>query len=131
MSDTLKQENRTDAATRERTRGGTTYNPRVDIFESDEELVLYGDLPGVEPGALDVHFENRELVIHGKVAPRQKDVQNYLYREYGVGDFYRAFAIGEDIDPRRISAELKNGVLTVHLPRTEAVKPRRIDVKAG
>lgn len=130
MSDTLKQENRTDAATLERTRGGTTYNPRVDIFESDEELVLYGDLPGVEPNALDVHFENRELVIHGKVAPRQKGV-HYLYSEYGIGDFYRAFTIGEDIDARRISAELKHGVLTIHLPRTEAVKPRRIDVKAG
>ena len=51
-----------------------------------------------------------------------------LYSEYGIGDFYRTFSVAETIDGSKISAELKNGVLTVHLPKTEEVKPRRIEV---
>ena len=64
-----------------------------------------------------------------RVTPRHSEVE-YLYGEYGIGDFYRAFTIGEAIDSKKISAELKNGVLTIHLPKTEAVKPRRIEVQA-
>ena len=120
----------TDVATVERTRGGVTYSPRIDIWETDEELTLYADMPGVTAENLDVQFENRELRIHGKVSPRHKDI-NFVYGEYGIGDFYRTFTIGESIDSEKISAELKDGVLTLHLPKTEALKPRRIEVKPG
>jgi HSP20 family molecular chaperone IbpA len=123
-----KQE-QTDVATVERTRGGLTYSPRIDIWESDDKLVLYADMPGVPAENLDIQFENRELRIHGKVTPRHEKV-NFLYGEYGIGDFYRTFSIGETIDSEKISAELKDGVLTLHLPKTEAVKPRRIEVKS-
>ena len=116
------------AASVERTRGGRTYTPRIDIWESDEELVLYADMPGVPAENLDIHFENRELRIQGKVCPRHETI-NFLYGEYGIGDFHRTFTVGEAIDTERISAELQNGVLTVHLPKSEQVKPRRIDVK--
>ena len=68
-------------------------------------------------------------MIHAKVPPRH-DGRELIYTEYGVGDYYREFRISEAIDPNRISAEIKNGVLTVHLPKTEEVKPRRIEVKA-
>lgn len=122
-----KQE-QTNVATVERTRGGLTYSPRIDIWESEEELVLYADMPGVAAENLDIQFENRELRIHGKVCPRHDNV-NFLYGEYGIGDFYRTFSIGEAIDTEKISAELKDGILTLHLPKTEAVKPRRIEVK--
>ena len=124
-----KQEE-TNVAAIERTRGGATYTPRIDIWESDDELVLYADMPGVTTEDLDIHFENRELRIHGKVRSRHKDV-NFLFGEYGIGDFYRTFSIGETIDAEKISAELKDGVLTVRLPKMDAVKPRRIEVKAG
>jgi hypothetical protein len=73
---------------------------------------------------LDVRFENPVLTIHGKVSPRHDDIK-FLHGEYGIGDFHRTFTIGEAIDTERISAELKNGVLTVHLPKNEKVKPRR------
>lgn len=117
-------------ATVERTRGGLTYSPRIDIWEADDELMLYADMPGVSAENLDIQFENRELRIHGKVCPRHEGI-NFLYGEYGIGDFHRTFAIGESIDSEKISAELKDGVLTLHLPKTEAVKPRRIEVKTG
>jgi HSP20 family protein len=124
-----REEKRTDLATPERTYSGTTYTPRCDIFETDDELVLCADLPGVEPGDADVRFENGELAIYGKCASRQMGV-NYVGYEYGIGDFYRAFSIGEAINSDKIAAELKNGVLTVHLPKNEAAKPKRIKVKA-
>lgn len=117
-----------DAATIERTPGGTTYSPRFDIWENEDELILYGDLPGVMPEDLDVRFENPVLTIHGKVKPRHNDIK-LLHEEYGIGDFHGTFTIGEAIDTARISAELKNGVVTVHLPKNEQVKPRRIEVK--
>lgn len=130
MSNELTKQEQSGVATLERTRGGVTYSPRIDIWESDEELVLDADLPGVSPENLDIQFENRELRIHGKAGPRHED-HNFLYGEYGIGDFYRTFTIGETIDAKKISAEFQNGVLTLHLPKTEAVKPRRIEVKAS
>jgi HSP20 family protein len=110
-------------------RATITYRPQFDIWESEDELVLYGDLPGVSAEDLEMHLENGELKIHGKVAPRQGNVE-MLYSEYGIGDFCRSFAVSEAIDPEQIAAELQHGVLTVHLPKREAVKPRRIEVKS-
>jgi HSP20 family molecular chaperone IbpA len=116
--------------TRSKNTHQNTYVPRIDIWENDDELVLYGDLPGVEPENLDIRFENGQLTLHGKVSPRHEDV-NYVHGEYGIGDFHRSFTIGEAIDAEKISAEIQNGVVTLHLPKSEKVKPRRIEVKAG
>jgi HSP20 family protein len=121
------EETQNDVAALERTLGGTTFSPRFDIWENEEEMILYGDLPGVTPEGLDVRFENPVLTIHGAVSPRHSDIK-LLHGEYGIGDFHRTFTVGEAIDTERISAELKNGVLTVHLPKSAKVKPRRIDV---
>lgn len=130
MAEMVKQESGGNVATAEHTRDNPLFTPRFDIFERDEELVLWGDLPGVTADDIDIDFENKELTIRGRVTPRQESSQ-YLLAEYGVGDFYRTFSIGESIDTEKISAELTNGVLTLHLPKTEAVKPRKIAVKAG
>jgi HSP20 family molecular chaperone IbpA len=129
MSTTLAtEETHNDVAPVERTLGGTTYSPRFDIWENDDEMILYGDLPGVMPEDLEIRFENPVLTIHGKVSPRHNDIK-FLHGEYGIGDFHRTFTVGDAIDTERISAELKNGVVTVHLPKSEKVKPRRIEVK--
>jgi len=114
----------------ERTRNATTYTPRFDIVETDGELVLFGDLPGVKKDDLDIRFENGDLTIEGKVLPRQTE-REFLYGEYGMGDFRRSFTISETINVEKISAELHSGVLTLHLPKVEAAKPRKIAVKAG
>lgn len=107
-----------------------TFLPRFDVWEGDEELILYGDLPGVDADGLDIQFENRQLRIHGKVC-QPCDGVDCLHSEYGVGDFYRSFMIGEAIDTEAISAELRDGVLTLHLPKSAEAKPRRIDIKVS
>jgi HSP20 family molecular chaperone IbpA len=107
----------------------SSFVPRFDIWEGADELLLYGDLPGVTADDLDIRFENRELTIRGKVSPRHDG--EFLYGEYGIGDFHRSFTVGETIDAARISAEMRNGVLTLHLPKTEKVRPRKIEVKAN
>jgi len=116
----------------ERARDRRTYLPNVDIIETKEEFVILADMPGVGPDRVDIQYEQGVLTIHGEAEPRQ-DEQNtrYLLREYGVGDFHRSFTIGEGIDADRIDACLKNGVLELHLPKTEAVKPRKITVKTS
>ncbi len=113
----------------ERTRSGRTYLPPVDIFETKEELVLLADLPGVKSDDVEIHFEQGELTITGKVEERQPAGTPFLLRDYDAGDFVRSFRISEVIDSSRISAEHKDGVLTLHLPKVEAAKPRRIAVK--
>lgn len=119
-----------NVAVAERTGSATTYAPRFDIVRTEEALLLYGDLPGVTKNDLDVRFESGELTIEGKVPMRQAG-REFVYGEYGIGDFHRSFAIGEAVDAEKISAELHNGVLTLHLPIAETAKPRKIAVKAG
>jgi HSP20 family molecular chaperone IbpA len=126
----MKKPSDTNVAVAERTRNATTYTPRFDIVETAGELVLYGDLPGVTKDSLDIRFENGDLVIEGKVSPRHTE-HEFVYGEYGIGDFYRSFTISEDIDADKITAELHNGVLALHLPKAESAKPRRIAVKAS
>jgi HSP20 family protein len=130
MADTtMTSKGRGDVTAPEQTRGGPHFTPRVDIYETDHELTLYADVPGVRPGDVDLHYERGELILHGKVQPRQQD-RGFLLNEYEVGDFYRAFTIHESIDAGRISAECKNGVLTVHLPKVAQAQPRQIQVRA-
>ncbi len=113
----------------ERTRSGYYYRPNVDILEKADELVVVADVPGTRPEAIDIDFDNGELTIHARVPPRNEDV-DFLLHEYGVGDFYRTFRVSEAIDASRITAEYADGVLTLHLPKAEAVKPRKISVRA-
>ncbi len=124
-----KQENPNGLATAEVTRG-VTFTPRVDIVETDEELLLFADLPGVRDSDVDIRFENGELTLHARrpAAPMPADPMMW---ESPAGDFFRAFRITERINSAKIEAELKNGVLTLHLPKAEAAKPRKIAVKAG
>jgi len=129
MAELAKQQGG-DAATMERTRGGATFLPRVDIVETNDELTLFADMPGVKAEDLDIRFEDGELSIFGRVGLRHENV-DFIYGEYGIGDFFRTFLIDESIDSDAISAELKDGVLILHLPKSEEVKPRRIQVTAS
>jgi HSP20 family protein len=130
MEITRKREN--PPAQPEHTRGGRIYSPSVDIVELDSELLLIADVPGAKPDHVDINYEQGLLALHVSVEPRQPEEKTeFLFREYGVGDYYRSFQVGEGVDAQAINAELKDGVLTVHLPKTQAAKPRKIQVKVA
>src|SRR5215468_4299709 len=105
---------RAEQTSPERLRGGVFFTPRVDIVETENELTLYADLPGVRPEDVDLRYEQGELILHGRCQPRHPE-RGTLLSEYEVGDFYRAFTIHESIDGSKIAADFKNGVLVVHL----------------
>ncbi|MEX2113037.1 MAG: Hsp20/alpha crystallin family protein [Pirellulales bacterium] len=115
----------------ERTRTGQWFRPPVDIVEKADELLLIADLPGAASESIDIDFNDGLLTIEGAVAGRYDEKMNALLAEYGVGNFHRAFRVSEQIDSNRIHAEFTNGVLTVHLPKAEAAKPRKIQVQAS
>ena len=103
MSEMVRKETENVPAV-ERTRSTTTYTPRFDIVETEDELILYGDMPGVDPEDLEVRFENEHVIVDGRVAPRQEG-HEHVYGEYGIGDFYREFRVkrggGRQQDLRR------------------------------
>jgi HSP20 family protein len=113
----------------ERTRTGNVYRPNVDIIEQPDELVLVADLPGVKRESIDIDFDDGVLTLQGKVEPRYDGQNKFLLFEYGVGDFFRTFRVSEQVDPSRIRAEYADGVLTIHLPKAETAKPRKIEVR--
>jgi HSP20 family protein len=128
---TLEKRPTQETASAEPTWTGRTYVPAVDIYETKDELLLLADLPGVKGEDVNIHFEQGELTISAPVHARQPEGTAYLLAEYATGGFQRSFQISEAIDAGRISAEYKGGALTLHLPKVEAVKPRKITVKAS
>jgi HSP20 family protein len=115
-------------AVAERTRSGRCYRPEVDILERQDELLVLADVPGAGRDAIDVKFEDGTLEIYAAVTPPRNDGGTCLLQEYGVGDYYRSFQVSEAIDAGKISADYADGVLTLHLPKAEAIKPRKIAI---
>jgi len=107
---------------------GKFVTPRVDIVETEKEVLVYADLPGAQPNDIDLRYENGELTLRSKVQPREAH-GNLIFGEYEVGDFYRAFQVHETIDAAGIDAEFKNGVLIVHLPKQQAVQPKQVPIQ--
>ena len=114
----------------ERTRSGCCYRPNVDILEKGDELLVLADVPGARSDSIDVKFEDGMLEIQAAIEPRECDGHTCLLHEYDVGDYYRSFQVSEAIDAGKISAQYADGVLTLHLPKAEALKPRKIAVAA-
>ncbi len=108
------------------TREGPVYTPRVDIWENEKELTLVADIPGVEPAGLELDLRDNTLTIMGKVKP--EDDRRYILKEFGVGNYYRQFTLSEVIDQEKIAANVKNGVLTLTLPKVEKAQPRKIQI---
>ena len=105
------------------------YSPKDPLLILGDFNVARADLDVFDPEELEVRFENEHVIVDGRVAPRHEG-REHIYGEYGIGDFFREFRVNEAVDASRISAELKDGVLTLHLPKAEAIKPKRIEVKS-
>jgi HSP20 family protein len=114
----------------EQTRNAPVFIPAVDIFESEGKISVVADMPGVTTSGLSVELKEGVLSIRGGVSPKEEG-RTFLYREYQTGNYFRQFALSDVIDQTGISARLKDGVLTLELPKAEKVKPRQIEVQAG
>jgi HSP20 family molecular chaperone IbpA len=105
--------------------------PPVDIYEDEQGLVVVADLPGADPSSLDVRVERGVLTLQARAGTGQTTQGQPVYREYELVGFYRQFQLPEEVDAGRIEAELKQGVLTLRLPRQAPAEPRRIQVRTG
>jgi HSP20 family molecular chaperone IbpA len=101
----------------------------VDIFETKEGLAVVADLPGVDRSALDIRVADGILTIEGKSAHAVSGTP--VAREYELLNFFRQFELPDEVDADKISADLKHGVLTLRLPKKEAAKPRKIEVRTA
>ncbi len=113
----------------EKTRQIPTVIPRVDIFENNEEILLYADMPGVAKEDISVHLDNGKLSLTG--VRRMEHGGTARMEEFGAVEYRRIFSVPQGIDMDKVNAELKDGVLRLHLPKTEAVKPKQIEIKAA
>jgi len=112
------------------TRDETRYiAPPVDIYETDDALTVVADLPGVDKDGVDIRVEDNVLTIKGKAD--YNPPENILLGEFNLQGYYRQFQLTDEVDQSRISAESKNGVLAIRLPKAERSKPRQIKVKLG
>lgn len=107
----------------------TTWAPSVDIYETENELVLKADLPDVNEKDLDIRIENNMLTLRGERKFEQKvKEENYLRIERTYGSFSRSFSLPNTVNTEAIKAEYKNGVLTVEMPKRAESKPKQVKV---
>jgi HSP20 family protein len=112
------------------TREGVYFSPAVDIFETETELVLLADMPGVTPESVDVDLRDDTLTILGKVdLPKQEG--RVLLGEYRTGNYFRTFRITEIVDRSKISAAISDGVIKITFPKVEKAVPRKIPITAA
>ena len=115
----------------EQTKPGIVFTPAVDIFETDKEITLLADIPGVEAKNLNIDLRDDTLTFTGVIGPFEGADEEDILIEYEVGTYYRQFTLSEVIDQSKIDAQLNDGVLRLHLPKVEKAAPRKITVEAG
>ncbi|HEY3292597.1 MAG TPA: Hsp20/alpha crystallin family protein [Candidatus Nanopelagicaceae bacterium] len=108
-------------------RPGPRFMP-VDLYREQEHYVLNADLPGIDPGSVDVDVDGQLLTIRAQRTPSTRDGAKWLVQERPTGTYLRQFSLGEGVDTERISASYDNGVLSVIIPVSEKAKPRKIDI---
>lgn len=110
---------------------GSARAPRfmpMDLYRSGDHYVLHADLPGVDPGSVDVGVENGTLTIKAERSERTEDGVQWIASERFTGTYLRQLSLGADIDADKITATYANGVLTLALPIAEQAKPRRVEI---
>jgi HSP20 family molecular chaperone IbpA len=127
----ITKEKQQVTSSQEQTRPGRYYIPNVNIYEFDESLKLWADMPGVKENDVEVTLKDGVLTMIGKVATDMYAGLRPVYTEYNVGNYYREFALNEEIDESKIRATLRNGVLELELPKREQAKPKRIEVRTA
>ncbi|MGD8256515.1 MAG: Hsp20/alpha crystallin family protein [Desulfobacterales bacterium] len=115
----------------EQMKPGPVFTPNVDIFETDKEIIMLADIPGVKTQNLTIDLRDDTLTLTGEVKPVDRPDEEDILVEYQVGSYHRQFTLTEVIDQSKIDASMNNGVLRLVLPKVEKAMPRQITVKAG
>lgn len=127
MTDKNLTVSKDQSVTREATRSGNRYvAPPVDIFETSDGLTLVADVPGLDEQSLEISVDQGVLTIEGKAAFGGGEL---LWREYAMDGYWRQFQLPDTFDAAHAKAEVRHGVLTLHLPKAEAAKPRKIAIE--
>jgi len=106
------------------------WSPAVDIFETENEIVLKADVPAIDPNQIDIQVQNQTLTIKGERQFEKADNTKSIHRvERNYGTFARSFTVPTTVDTERVAADYKNGVLTISLPKKEAAKPRQVKIQ--
>ncbi len=106
------------------------HTPLIDIHEGPDGLVLEADLPGASENNLSIQLEDNVLTLHARVDSALPEGARPLHEEYQPADYFRSFILSDEVERSKISAELKNGVLKLTLPKAERAKTRRIEIKS-
>jgi len=128
MQTTKKQEAQ-PATGAERISPRRVFLPRCDIYETENEIVIVADMPGVDEKSIDITLEKNVLTMVGRVEPEEPSKHCLAYAEYETGDYERVFTLSDEVDRDGISASTKNGVLRLVLPKAGPAKSRKIAVK--
>lgn len=113
----------------EETKKGFFYQPVVDIFETKEALFLVADMPGVSNANVEIDLKDNQLTLTGRISSYYSENEIPLYSEYGIGDYVRQFTLADSIAQDKITAEMKDGVLKLVLPKIDRAKAKKIEVK--
>jgi HSP20 family molecular chaperone IbpA len=105
--------------------------PQVDVYESNDGILLVADLPGVPKDKLELRVENDTLLIEGEIVPDTPENMEAVYAEVHLSRYRRAFSLSSDLDTSRIDAQLRDGVLNLRIPKQAHAQPRKIEVKVA
>ena len=128
---TVQQQTPATRETVQRMPSRPVYLPPADIYETKDSIVVLAEMPGVAADGVDISLERRVLTIRGRSAANDHSGYQRVYNEYADGDYERVFTLSENIDRDRIEATLRDGVLQLVLPKAEAAKPRKIELKTS
>ena len=120
-----------EVKTIERTRAVKVFVPAVDIIETDKDIQVFADMPGVNKDSIDITLEKDVLTIQGNAESFSPQGYDLAYVEYEYGDYQRSFTLTENIDQEKIEAKYSDGVLELRLPKMEPVKPIKISIKSS
>jgi HSP20 family molecular chaperone IbpA len=102
--------------------------PSTDIYETEEALTVVLEMPGVSKDNVDVHVEDDVLTVEGRIDFKKYEGLRPVYSEYNIGPYRRSFRLSNQVDQSKIEAEMRDGVITLMLPKSEKAKPRRISI---
>jgi HSP20 family molecular chaperone IbpA len=129
-SKAIQAKEKSEAATpAEQMKPGLIFNPSVDIYETENEIIILADMPGVKGKNVSIDLKENVLTLDGDIERLESSEEEFLAREYQTGRYFRQFSISEQIDQSKIDAELNDGVLRLTLPKAEKAVPRKIEVK--